>query len=551
MPIADDDFNEMMGGGSQSLPQAAAPVARPQGTVGDRDFGEMLNPPAPAQSPRAVESTSPFSLVPATRYEPGGWQFDSNAGMLGAGKRALGAVYNGVTWPGRVMTGQSPPPPSGSGADPSSTEDPVRAAEYSFDAVAPFAGGDLAGSAPGVGALGRAARPGDIPAPTIPELVSTAKGQYDAADALGVMYHPDAIGAMADEAKYYLNNKNFIPPNAPATHALLSKLSDPGNVAPVRLSDLDSARQRFGDIAYGKGYSNQDQAAAGITIGKIDDFISSAGAPDIKGPGERFDQNPVLAGPAAAAGDLYDQARGNIAASKRSELLQNTATEAGQRTNSIYSGRNFDNTLRQKFRPLLSPNSSALDAFTPEERAAVDNINTGSTPRNVLRTVSNMTGGKLGMPATIAGTAALVSANEAGVPGAMWAAAVPAAGTVANAGANALANRSFKAADELVRQRSPLFQERLKGATAYPYAAPYSNTLRASALQADNPEQSQQQAYARGGSVKPKMTHEQLVDRLMKMVEKAKRAEKKRTKPILNVPDNAVAAALKKAQAAI
>ena len=50
---------------------------------------------------------------------------------------------------------------------------------------------------------------------------------------------------------------------------------------------------------------------------------------------------------------------------------------------------------------------------------------------------------------------------------------------------------------------------------------------------------SPQPAYARGGKVK-KPSHEYLVNRLMALAEKAKRAEKKHTAPILNMPDDAV-----------
>lgn len=59
-----------------------------------------------------------------------------------------------------------------------------------------------------------------------------------------------------------------------------------------------------------------------------------------------------------------------------------------------------------------------------------------------------------------------------------------------------------------------------------------------------------QPAYAKGGSVK-RPTHEFLVNRLMKLAEKAKREEKKITAPILNMPDDTVTAALAKAQEAI
>jgi hypothetical protein len=65
------------------------------------------------------------------------------------------------------------------------------------------------------------------------------------------------------------------------------------------------------------------------------------------------------------------------------------------------------------------------------------------------------------------------------------------------------------------------------------------------------PQGQLQPAYARGGSVKRKKTHEELVSRLMSASEKAKAATKRETKAILGVPDNTVAKALEVAQKAI
>ena len=59
------------------------------------------------------------------------------------------------------------------------------------------------------------------------------------------------------------------------------------------------------------------------------------------------------------------------------------------------------------------------------------------------------------------------------------------------------------------------------------------------------------QAFARGGAVAAKPSHEELVQRLMDMSEQAKNATKRDTKAILNVPDSTVAKALAVAQKAI
>jgi hypothetical protein len=58
-------------------------------------------------------------------------------------------------------------------------------------------------------------------------------------------------------------------------------------------------------------------------------------------------------------------------------------------------------------------------------------------------------------------------------------------------------------------------------------------------------------AYAKGGAVRKRMSHEQLVQRLMDASEEAKKATKRDTKAILGVPDNVVAKALATARRAI
>jgi hypothetical protein len=82
-----------------------------------------------------------------------------------------------------------------------------------------------------------------------------------------------------------------------------------------------------------------------------------------------------------------------------------------------------------------------------------------------------------------------------------------------------------------------------------------SSSARIGADQRPNPmgwnvTRAAQPAYAKGGKVS-KPSHEFLVDRLMKLAEKAKKDGKRATAPILNMPDDAVTAALAKAQEAI
>ena len=117
---------------------------------------------------------------------------------------------------------------------------------------------------------------------------------------------------------------------------------------------------------------------------------------------------------------------------------------------------------------------------------------------------------------------------------------------------NNMAKSALNKADELIRSRSPLYQERVANTPLQmPTNARGMAVVRSVNAQAQ-PQQDQlnQPQYAKGGPVK-KPSHEFLVQRLMNLAEKAKREEKKRTAPILNMPDAAVTAALRKAQEAI
>ena len=229
----------------------------------------------------------------------------------------------------------------------------------------------------------------------------------------------------------------------------------------------------------------------------------------------------------------------------------NAAGEYAQfRADSAHSGTNFDNSLRQQVRPLIDPRyPQRLNGFTQPEKDAVTGVVEGTPVRNTLRTAGNILGGGGGMHSYIAGVGGASAGYEAaGLPGAAVGLATPLVGAAAKYGQNQMARGALSSADELIRQRSPLFQQRQAAAPLeVPVNAPGMAAVRAAG--AEQPDQSQP-TYARGGKVK-KPSHEYLVNRLMALAEKAKRAEKKHTAPILNMPDDAVTAALAKAQEAI
>jgi hypothetical protein len=114
-----------------------------------------------------------------------------------------------------------------------------------------------------------------------------------------------------------------------------------------------------------------------------------------------------------------------------------------------------------------------------------------------------------------------------------------------------MARSALSKAYELIRSRSPMYQERVANAPLQmPVNAPGMAAVRSLDGQAQGQPEQSQTAYATGGKVK-KPSHEFLVQRLMNLAEQAKKAEKRATAPILNMSDDAVTTALRKAQEAI
>ena len=126
----------------------------------------------------------------------------------------------------------------------------------------------------------------------------------------------------------------------------------------------------------------------------------------------------------------------------------------------------------------------------------------------------------------------------------------PVAGSIARSMQNSNARAAVEGLGEKLRQRSPLYEQRVANAP-YTVNQDTAGIAAARAPAAMAPPRAEAEPgrpfYARGGKVK-KPTHEFLVTRLMALAEKAKKAEKKHTAPILNMPDDAVTMALAKAQ---
>jgi len=472
-------------------------------------------------------SSSAFSVLPISQYADGTYDWDSNAGMVGAAKRlgqsVVGAIENLPDLARQVGR------------------------ETAFNTAAPRTAGEVANLAalttsgdmiaPGLSGTSKSMVRPTVPVPTSQELHAEANADYDIMRGLDVYYDPDHVASVAQGAQDALSNQGWSSETAPKTHAVLSRLANPDAATiSVPLNGLAQARAILGRI--GQGADRSDAGAAKSAKNALDGFI----------------QNPppeaVLAGPATLGSAYLQRANGDYAAAMRSDKLNAAGNYAQFRAASAHSGANFDNSLRQQVRPLIDPRyPQRLSGFQDPEIDAITRVVEGSPVRNSLRIAGNVLGGGGGMHGYISGiTGAGAGYEAAGLPGAAVGLATPVVGAAAKYGQNKMARSALSKADELIRSRSPMYQERVANAPLQmPVNAKGMAAIRASAGNQTPPDQA---PYAKGGKVK-KPSHEFLVQRLMMLAERAKKAEKKATAPILNMPDDAVTAALRKAQEAI
>lgn len=386
------------------------------------------------QAPEKVTEPYSGSILPFSKDEQGNVRFDPKAGILGA-------LLSGATLPGDVYAGR---------VDPQSEEGLARTIDLATFA-SPMNPGVRAGdmAVPGVkSALVRR----EMEPPTAEALKAASSAGYDAARDMGVHYSSDAVKKLVDEIRFQLGQDGIVEIGAPKTYRILDELGAPPEGSTAPLAGLEAARRAF-QKSGGRDFANPtDQEAARRVVGRLDDFMGSP------------DPASVVAGPAAAAGETVAAARGNYAAAKRSERLQGIEDSADLRAAAADSGLNTENALRQRAVSLLqSPKDIA--GYSPAERAAIEAVARGTAAANTLRFVGNLLGGGGGLGAVASGAVGGMAGSAFGGPAGMVMGALsPALGLGAKKVAAALARARLNAADEMVRRRSPLYEEMMRGA---------------------------------------------------------------------------------------
>jgi hypothetical protein len=356
------------------------------------------------------------------------------------------SAKSAATLPGDVMAGEASPNDTGRVLDLATMGTPVNPAVRAGDQLIPGAA--------------RAVRAEPAAVPTTRELAEAGAKDFESFRNSGLEVTSGSVSDLARRIQQRLyDEKGIAPVDAPATFEKLKALENapPGSYATA--ANLKSLRESFRNTAQNfNPQAAKDQLAASRAIAELDEFIPNVAPKD------------VLAGSPAASGEVYKRGRDNWAAAQRSnditgELDRATTgilERAEGRAQAANSGRNIDNTLRQKTEAVLEKPKD-ISGYTDAEIAALQGVVDGGTGRNLARNIGNKLGGGGGSAQTLfAGGGAAAGAAMGGVPGALMGAALPAVtGSTARSIANLLAKKDMRAVDELLRKRSPMYEERL------------------------------------------------------------------------------------------
>lgn len=394
------------------------------------------------------------TVLPMSRDEQGNVAFDSNAGIFGLVKRALTGAGSALALPGDVATGKVSMTGEDGHTNPQVIDRAVELAALASPVNPMVRAGDK--MIPGQAMAMARQKPA---VPTTRELADAGAGDFTAARNSGLEVTSDAIANWSRQQQAALFEKGIHPVDAPATFAKLKELESaaPGSFATA--SNLQSLRESLGNTAQNfNPTAAKDQLAASRAISGLDGLL----------PG--LDEASVLAGSPAATAQLQTTGRGNYAAAMRSNDLTGALDRANTgileraqaRAQAANSGRNLDNTIRSKVVSLLEK-PKEVSGFSDAEIAILNNVAAGSPTRNIARYVGNVLGGGGGLGQAVSGSVGGgVGAMFGGVPGAVIGASIPlGVGAAAKSIANSLAKRSLSSADEAVRMRSPLYEERL------------------------------------------------------------------------------------------
>ena len=410
-------------------------------------------------APQELEETAVLSMEERGPGAKGGMAFPGRIDVYGnlvfdPNVGAVGDVKRGASTIGEVLTGQ---------LDPRSQEGQRRLTETSF-LLSPGSAASRAAS--------QAYRTMVPRAPTRQELREATDAGYKAIRESPVQFSIETLTKFGTDLKSKLNEKLWTEKTAAGKelHKVIDDwlLSPPPGATGASFGAYTILRERLGDIA--DSPETKIRKAAMFAMDELDKFVkafgdeaSVAGASTARGttplarPGQAQVSSPAAQRQIA---QQYEEARANAAAGFRSDAIQGLDEATRLRTAASASGRNLDNTIRQRLTSLRL-NDRAMRGFSKAEKQAIDDIIEGRPTKNAARFLGNLLGGGGGLGMGVTGGLGFgVGAYSGGGSPllALLGLVPPAVGYGSKTLANLLSKRQVKALDEQIRSRSALAQ---------------------------------------------------------------------------------------------
>jgi hypothetical protein len=300
--------------------------------------------------------------------------------------------------------------------------------------------------------------PGGIKAPTEDALFAAGGKGYDFARGSKVALRGEMMSPWSRMIQSKLNRKGFFDTNnnAPTTFAVLRQLESGSKDNFITAGDYINLRQALQKQAQSGG---QESGAATYALKQLDELFDKA-------PQAAF----VAGTPAEISGvrAAIKDARENFAAGFRSREVTGREHAADLRSAAANSGKNYDNSLRQRLAGIpLSKKASS--GYTDEEIAAIEGVVEGSVGRNFTRDLSNKMGGGGGLAASVYAIPGIMTSLATGHPAtAALGLGIPAAGAALKGAENLLTKRDVRRLDNMIRSRSAAGRQIEQAASAKP-----------------------------------------------------------------------------------
>lgn len=391
-----------------------------------QEVGGLQSAAAPTVAPAdgdIVRST----LFPVSRNrKTGEYSFDSDAGLLGAIKKA-------INLPSDVLSGKFVTAPEQPGV---LTEIDVARERANQEALigrtldlAMLASPMSAGSRTAVSAAAAGVKGAKPALPEIETIKQAAHSAYKVADDAGIVVSPQSVRPVFDDIARTAITDGLDPTLHPAAWATLKRLGELKN-EPLALSSIDTIRQIAKDAAASR--TPGESRIASRMIDKIDDFVRGISEKDVVVSAT----NPEIGTKA-----LFE-ARALWQAARKSEAVEGLVERAADRAGQ-FSGSGFENALRTEFRQFVM-NKKNLRGYADDEIAALKKVARGGAIDNAARAL-----GKFAPTGVV--SSVLSGGTGAAFGGPAGAVALPAAGFLARQYATKRTMNNVDAVRSLVR----------------------------------------------------------------------------------------------------